>query len=123
MDELYKQNIIEHYKNPANKGILSDFDIKLQAKNVNCGDDVVIYIKLGENKEIEDISFDGYGCAISTASSSMLLEKIKGKTIEELKTISPGDIYNMLGIKISPNRVNCALLSYKAINDGIDLNK
>ncbi len=117
MDELYKQNIIEHYKKPLNKGVLSDFDIKIQAKNVNCGDDVVVYIKLGKDEKIEKTSFNGYGCAISTAASSMLTEKIKGLTIDELKMISPGDIYNMLGIKISPNRVNCALLSYKAIND------
>jgi len=116
MEEIYKQNIIDQYKNPHNKGVLSDFDAKMNVKNVNCGDDVTVYIKLKDNK-VENVSFDGFGCAISTAASSMLTEKMKDKTVDELKMITPGDVYDMLGIKISPSRVNCALLSYKALNE------
>jgi len=116
MEDIYKQNIIDHYKNPHNKGVLPDFDVKHRGQNVNCGDDITVYIKLKDGK-VEQVSFDGDGCAISTAASSMLTEEMKGKSIDELKMISPGDVYNMLGIKISPSRVNCALLSYKALNE------
>jgi len=122
MEEIYRQNIIDNYKNPKNFGVLSDFDIKCCEHNVNCGDDVTVYIKF-KNKKVSEASFDGCGCAISTASSSILMNEIKNKTIDELKMISPGDIYNMLGIKISPNRTSCALLSYEAMNKGIALYK
>ncbi len=122
MEEIYRQNIIDNYKNPKSFGVLSDFDIKSCEQNVNCGDDVTVYIKFKDGK-VNKSSFDGCGCAISTAASSILMNEIKNKTIDELKMISPGDIYNMLGIKISPNRTSCALLSYEAMNKGITLYK
>lgn len=118
-EELYKQNILDHYKHPHGKGVLTDFDIKKRGRNASCGDDLTLYIKFDQEHKVRDVAFEGEGCAISIAAASMLTETIKGKTVKELALISPGDIYNMLGIPISPGRVNCALLAYKALNDSI----
>ena len=118
-EELYKENILEHYRNPRNKGATLDFDLKGEAHNASCGDDIYFYIKFDSNDKIEKASFEGSGCAISQAVASMLTDEIVGKTKDELKTLSPGEIYNMLGIKISPARVNCALLAYEAISHSL----
>lgn len=118
-EELYKQNILDHYKHPHGKGVLADFDIKERGRNPSCGDDLTLYIKFDTNHAVKDAAFEGEGCAISTAAASLLIDAIKGKTVKELALISPGDVYNMLGIPISPGRVNCALLAYKALSDSI----
>lgn len=86
--------------------------------NRSCGDMIDIYMKL-KGKEVIEVSFSGDGCAVSIASVSMLTDKIKGKTLNEIKAISPGDIYNMLGVKISQGRVNCALLGYEALQHAL----
>lgn len=116
-DELYKENILDHYRNPRNKKVFSDFDLKGEGLNVSCGDKVTFFVKFGDSGEVADASFEGDGCAISQASASMFTEKIKGMSKEELKLLSPGDIYDMLGIKISPGRTKCALLPYEALNN------
>ncbi len=116
-EELYQQNIIDHYKNPHNKGVLPEFDVQSKSFNPTCGDRIVLYIKLNKAGSTEDVSFDGEGCAISISAASMLTEYIKNKTKEELRLITPGDVYDMLGVQISPARVNCALLAYKALNN------
>lgn len=118
-EEIYKENILDHYRNPRNKGEISSADIKGEGRNVNCGDSVVFFVKFGDNDEVRDASFEGDGCAISQAATSMLTEKIKGMSKDELKLLSPGDIYDMLGIKISPGRTKCALLPYEALNKGL----
>ncbi len=117
-DELYKENILDHYRNPRNKKALLDFDLKGDGLNASCGDKVTFFVKLGDNK-VAEVGFEGDGCAISQASTSMFTEKIKGMSKEELKLLSPGDIYDMLGIKISPGRTKCALLPYEALNCGL----
>lgn len=113
--ELYKQNILDHYKNPRNYGELSLCDTKERVQNINCGDDLTLYIKFDKDKKVEEISFEGVGCAISKAGASMLTEHTKGKTVGELGRISPNDVYAMLGVNINPGRVNCALLAHKAL--------
>lgn len=117
-EEIYKQNILDHYKNPRNKGALSGFEMKGSAKNTNCGDTADIFLKL-KNGVVSEASFEGDGCAISQAGASMLTEKIRGMKLEELKLLSPGDIYNMLGIKVSPGRSGCALLAYQALENAL----
>lgn len=119
-EELYQQNIIDHYKNPHNKGVLSDFSMQSKAFNPTCGDKLSLYIKLGKDNIVQNVSFEGDGCAISIASASMLTEYMKGKTIDNLKLVTPGNIYDMLGVQISPARVNCALLAYKALNNSFE---
>jgi len=114
-EELYRQNILDHYKNPRNKREMADPTLHGRGVNASCGDKIDFYIKLDGDK-VSDVSFAGDGCAVSVAASSMLTEKLKGMTANDLRVISPGDIYNMLGVKISPGRVNCALLAYEAMN-------
>jgi len=122
-EEIYKENILDHNRNPHNKKVLEDFDLKGEGKNVSCGDSIVLFIKFNEDKKLSNVGFEGDGCAISQAATSMLTDKIKGISMEELKLLSPGDIYNMLGIKISLGRTKCALLPYEALNEGLKKEK
>lgn len=115
-EEIYKQNIIEHYKNPHNLGALSGYTHKHEGVNTNCGDKITMYLKIKKGI-ISDISFEGVGCAISQSATSMLTDKVKGLKIEEVKTMTPGAVYNMLGIKINPGRTKCALLSYQTLTE------
>lgn len=117
-EEIYKQNILDHYKNPRNKGRLDSFDVKGSARNTSCGDTTDIFLKLKDGI-VSEVSFEGDGCAISVAGASMLTDKIKGMKAEELKLLSPGDMYNMLGIKVSPGRSGCALLAYQALESAL----
>ncbi len=118
-EEIYKENILDHNRNPHNKKVLESFDLKGEGKNVSCGDSVVLSVKFGEDGKVSDVGFEGDGCAISQAATSMLTDKIKGMNKEKLKLLSPGDIYDMLGIKISIGRTKCALLPYEALNDAL----
>ncbi|MFA5841948.1 MAG: SUF system NifU family Fe-S cluster assembly protein [Candidatus Paceibacterota bacterium] len=117
-EELYRQNILEHYKEPHNKRIILDATMEGKGKNANCGDLITFYLKV-DGDVVTDVSFVGVGCAVSQAAASMLTDKVKGKTINELKAIAPGDVYNMLGVQISPGRVDCALLGYKAMSQAL----
>ncbi len=118
MEEIYKENILDHYKNPRNKGRLRDFDFEGSARNTSCGDTATVFVSLKDDV-VSKASFEGDGCAISQAGASMLTEKIKGMKTENLKLLSPGDIYNMLGVKINPGRVGCALLAYQALEEAL----
>lgn len=113
-EELYKENILEHYKSPQNKGRLSNFDLSERGVNPSCGDVLELFVSIN-NGIVKDISFDGDGCAISTAAASILTEHAKGKDIKELKKMKEKEIYKMLGVSISPAREKCALLAYEAL--------
>lgn len=119
MDEtIYKENILDHYSYPHNKQKMKNPTTKGEGLNANCGDEMTLYLKIDDDK-VKEASFIGEGCAISLAGASMLTDKIKGMGIKELKTITPGTIYTMLGIHISPSRTNCALLAYEALGNSI----
>lgn len=111
MNDMYHENILDHYKYPRNKG-----KIKCNAcfsdSNPLCGDKLEFFLKIEKDK-ILNISFEGSGCAISLASASMLTELLKGKDIDFVKSLKNEDIYDMLGIDLTPSRVKCALLSLK----------
>ncbi|MDP3958320.1 MAG: iron-sulfur cluster assembly scaffold protein, partial [bacterium] len=113
-EELYKENILDHYKHPRNKRKLPAFSMKGEGINANCGDAVALYVRL-EGSRAADASFTGEGCAVSQASASLLTEKLRGMALPELRMLAPGDVYTMLGVKISPGRANCALLPYEAL--------
>lgn len=117
-EELYKENILDHYKHPRGKRAMTDFTLKGEGVNASCGDEVVIYLKLVGDR-ITETTFTGQGCAISQAGASMLTERLKSMTLAGAKMLSPGDIYTMLGIKVSPGRVDCALLAYGALNQAL----
>lgn len=118
-EELYKENIIDHYKYPHNVGILKDYSFSRREFNPLCGDDITIYVKVSGSNLI-DISFVGKGCAISQASISMLTDKIKGLKVEDAKNIKREEVLGMLGIPIGIVRMKCALLSLKALSKGIE---
>lgn len=113
MDDLYREVILDHYKNPGYKGQLPDHDLTFEDENPLCGDFLHVEIKTDGQGIIIDAKFDGHGCAISMASADMLLESLIGKTIEDAKQLTKQDILDLLGIELSPVRLKCALLSLK----------
>ncbi|GEM_PF-2359592 len=118
-DEIYKENILDHYKHPHNAGILVEYSFKHKELNPLCGDTIEIFVKLDENN-VKSVSFIGNGCAISQASASMLTDYIKNKSLKEVTEIKRDVILEMLGIKIGVVRMKCALLSLKTLLKGID---
>jgi nitrogen fixation NifU-like protein len=119
MDDLYREVILDHYKNPHNHGTLDPHDFTYEDENPLCGDKIRIDVRLDENRRVKEVAFSGKGCAISQASASLLTDEIMGKTLEELKQISKDDILEMLGgIQLGPTRLKCALLSLKVLKAG-----
>jgi nitrogen fixation NifU-like protein len=118
-DELYRQNILDHYKYPHHKGVLSQPVLSKRSVNRNCGDDLVLFLKIANGK-IEDASFDGTGCAISTAGASMLTDRLIGLSVSEAKRLGESDVYDLFGIPIGPGRAKCALLAFRSLREILD---
>ena len=116
---MYQENILDHYKNPRNFGKIENASVHHHEYNPLCGDELEIFLIIDKNKNITDVKIKANGCAISTASASMLSEQIKGKNIEEIKKLKKEDILEMLGIPISPVRLKCALLSLDTFKNSI----
>lgn len=114
---IYQQNIVDHYKNPRNKGSIDNADFVVYEVNTLCGDGLKFFITLDSSKvTVVDVKFEGEGCAISQATASMLTEEIKGMTLEELKkNVTKDMILEMLGIDLNPARLKCALLSLECL--------
>lgn len=119
-DAIYKENLLDHYRNPRNFGKLKTCDLKNREFNPVCGDEVEFFLKF-KNGKVSEVKFDGRGCAISQASASMLSEKIKGMSKTEVKKLAKDDILKLLGIKVGVVRLKCALLPLKALQGGIDV--
>ena len=119
--DIYRELILDYYRNPRNYGKLEPHDISARDSNPLCGDDVEIQIKVTEDKKIGTIKFTGKGCAISQASSSMLTELAKGKSLEwVVKSLSKDDVLKLLGTpELGPARIKCALLPLKVIKTGV----
>jgi nitrogen fixation NifU-like protein len=109
MDDLYRDNILDHYKAPRNHGTIEGADVSAEGMNPLCGDQLTIDLKIDDGR-IEQIRFHGKGCSISQAATSMLTELVEGKTVEEAAAISREDVEAELGIPLSPVRLKCALL-------------
>jgi nitrogen fixation NifU-like protein len=118
MEDLYRENILDHYQNPRNYGSLKDPDISYEDDNPLCGDVIRIDLKLDTENRVSEVAFSGEGCAISQASASMLTEELLGKSLEELKQISKDDVLDLLGIQLGPVRIKCALLPLKVLKAG-----
>jgi len=120
--DMYRQQILDHYKSPRNYGELEDPDFSHTGENPSCGDTIQIDIRLEDDDEtIEYATFTGDGCAISQASASMLSERLVGMTLDELDELETDDIVDMLGVTISPMRIPCAVLGNQVAKDGAKL--
>ncbi len=117
-EDIYMDFILENYKNPKNYGKIENPTSKSHGSNPLCGDEIFIYLKIEENK-ISDIKFMGRGCAISQASASILTEMVKGKDLDYAKNLKDEDLLKELGIKLSPVRLKCALLSLLTLREAI----
>ena len=112
--DIYKDIILDYYRNPRNFGELPKPDVRAKDSNPLCGDIIEMQLKIN-NSRVEDVRFKGRGCAISQASASMLTEAIKGKTLDEIKSMGKSNVLDLLGIDPGPTRIKCALLGLKVL--------
>ena len=118
-EEIYQEHILDHYEDPFHRGHLPNATHAHEDNNPLCGDVVRIELELGDDGKIRDAYFSGNGCVISQASASMLLEKMQGKTVEEAKQFSAGDMLKLYGPRLTPNRQKCCLLSWKVLQSAV----
>ena len=112
--EIYQEQIIERYRNPANFGIVKDADVISKDYNPSCGDAIEIQMKFSDGR-IDDVKFQGQGCAISKSSTDILIDLVKNKNIEFIKDLTTESFLKTLGIELSPLRLKCALLGLKTL--------
>jgi nitrogen fixation NifU-like protein len=111
VDDLYREVILDHYKNPRGHGVIEDADAQAEGLNPLCGDEVTIYVQFEDDGEtIDEVKFSGRGCAISQASTSMLMEMVKGRKAGEIAGLPKEALLEEIGIPLSPIRLKCALL-------------
>jgi nitrogen fixation protein NifU and related proteins len=111
VEDLYREVILDHYKNPRGHGVIEDADAQAEGLNPLCGDEVAIYVAFGEDGEtIDEVKFSGRGCAISQAATSMLMEMVEGRTATEIGELSKDELLEEIGIPLTPIRLKCALL-------------
>jgi nitrogen fixation NifU-like protein len=116
MDQLYREVILDHYKNPRGHGIMDDPDATAEGQNPLCGDEVSIYVAFAEDGEtIEEVKFSGRGCAISQAATSMLTEMVTGRTATDVAAMPKEQLLDELGIPLTPVRLKCAILGLSTL--------
>ncbi|HET6649170.1 MAG TPA: iron-sulfur cluster assembly scaffold protein [Candidatus Limnocylindria bacterium] len=119
-DNLYRDFILEHYREPHNRGVLEPHDLHFADSNPTCGDEMSMTLRLDEARErVADVAFDGRGCAISQASASILTDDLRGLTLGELRELDPAEVVANLGVPIGPARLKCALLVYKVLQGAV----
>jgi len=110
-DQLYREVILDHYKNPRGHGAIENADAHAEGQNPLCGDEVTIYVSFGDDGDtIDDVKFEGRGCAISQAATSMLTEMVKGRSATEVAALPKEDLLEEIGIPLTPVRLKCAIL-------------
>ena len=118
LDDLFRENILDHYRHPRHRGVLERPDISYEDANPLCGDSIRMDLKVSDGA-ISDIRFSGHGCSISQAAASMLCEAVQGKTLDEVKKLGRDDVLEMLGIELGPVRLKCGLLALKTLKAGV----
>ena len=118
MEDLYRENILDHYRHPRNRGALDHPDITYEDANPLCGDRIRMDVMVKDDR-IEQVRFSGVGCSISQAAASMLCEAVEGKPLEEVRKLTRDDVLEMLGIKLGPVRLKCGLLALKTLKAGV----
>ncbi len=115
-DQLYREVIIDHYKNPRGHGLIEGADAQAEGQNPLCGDEVSIYVSFADDGDtIDDVKFSGRGCAISQAATSMLTEMVKGRSATEVATLPRDELLEEIGIPLTPVRLKCALLGLSTL--------
>ena len=111
LESLYREVILDHYKNPRGHGVIEEADAEAEGQNPLCGDEVSIYVAFGEDGEtIDDVKFSGRGCAISQAATSMLMEMTRGRTAEQVAALDKEELLAEIGVPLTPVRLKCAML-------------
>ena len=118
VDSLYREVILDHYRNPRNKGTLDPADYSYEDTNPLCGDEVRIDLRI-DGDRVSDVKFSGRGCAVSQASASILTEMVEGRPLDEVRALTKDDLLDELGIPVSPARLKCALLGLKCLKAGL----
>jgi nitrogen fixation NifU-like protein len=119
MDDLYRDEILEHYREPHNFGTLDAPTASYEGHNPLCGDRITMMLIVDDEGTVSDVAFSGRGCAISQASASMLTDEIKGRPVSQVEAMTNQDILDLLGIEISPARLKCALLSLDTLQHAL----
>ena len=110
-DQMYREVILDHYKNPRGHGVMEDADAEAEGQNPLCGDEVTIYVSFGDDGDtIDEVKFEGRGCAISQAATSMLMEMVQGRTVSDVARLDKEELLEEIGIPLTPVRLKCAIL-------------
>jgi len=118
--DLYREQLLDHYHNPENFGVLDNAEVDIEMDNPTCGDMIHLTARLDSAGRVAEVMFEGQGCVISMAAASMFTEHVKGKTVEEIATMGLDQIQEMMGgVKLSMGRVKCALLPLNAMKQGL----
>ncbi len=119
--DMYRQQILDHYKSPRNYGELEEPTFSHVGENPMCGDEIRMDVRLDDDDVIEQVAFSGDGCAISQAAASMLSVELQGESVDDLLAMDRDDIVDLLGVEISPMRIKCAVLAEKVAQDGAEI--
>jgi nitrogen fixation protein NifU and related proteins len=120
MEDLYRENLLDHYENPRHRGTLEQADISHEESNPLCGDKIRVDVKLTEDHTgIAEIAFSGDGCIISQATASMLMEEVAGKSLADVQKLERQDVLDLVGVPLTTARVKCALLGLKVLKAGL----
>jgi nitrogen fixation NifU-like protein len=115
MDDLYREEILEHYKRPHNWGPMDEPDLQFSDNNPLCGDELTVMLRVDPDRTVQEVRFEGHGCAISQAAASMASDEVKGMKIDDVLRLDRSFVLDLLGIDISATRMKCALLSLKVL--------
>jgi nitrogen fixation NifU-like protein len=119
-DPLYREEILDHYYSSAHRGRLASPDLVSDLDNPLCGDRIHLEVNLDDEGRIAQVRFDGHGCVISQAATSLLADKVEGASLDEVRGITPADIVKLLGVPLSPTRMKCGLLGWKALLKAVE---
>ncbi|HTM68789.1 MAG TPA: SUF system NifU family Fe-S cluster assembly protein [Candidatus Binatia bacterium] len=117
-EEMYRENILDHYREPHNAGRIEGATFSHRELNPSCGDTIELFVAIADGK-VADVKFDGHGCAISQASVSMLTDHVKGMDVAALKALRKEDVFRLLGVRVGMTRLRCALLGLKTLEVGL----
>jgi nitrogen fixation NifU-like protein len=118
-EDIYQERIQDHYEDPYHRGRCQHCTHTHQDNNPLCGDVIQLNLQIDDHGTLKEVYFDGDGCCISQAAASMLVEKFDGKSIEEVKKFTAKDMLDMFGVRLTPNRQKCCLLSWRVLQAAI----